>query len=87
VRAPETRAPWITDRPTPPQPITATVEPGRTFAVLIAAPTPVVMPQPISAPTSHGTSGSSLIAPCQGTTISSAQVPQPAMPKAVVSPP
>ena len=86
VVAPDTRAPWITDRPTPPHPITATVDPGLTFAVLITAPTPVVMPQPISAATSNGTSGSTLIAPCQGMTTSSAHVPHPAMPNAGVSP-
>ena len=43
-------------RPTPPQPKTATVEPGSTFAVLSAAPTPVVTPQPISAARSSGMS-------------------------------
>ena len=40
----------------PPQPITATVSPGRTWAVLITAPTPVVTPQPISAARSSGMS-------------------------------
>ena len=39
-------APWITDRPMPPRPNTATVEPGSTLAVLSTAPMPVVMPQP-----------------------------------------
>ncbi len=39
-------APWITDRPTPPSPNTATVAPGSTLAVLSTAPMPVVMPQP-----------------------------------------
>ena len=33
--APQSAAPWMTFRPTPPQPKTATVCPGRTFAVLI----------------------------------------------------
>ena len=47
--APATRAPWIVDVPTPPQPMTATVAPGPTFAVLTAAPKPVVNPQPMSA--------------------------------------
>ena len=56
IRAPAMRAPWITDRPTPPAPYTATVEPGFTRAVLRAAPTPVVTPQPISAAMSNGTS-------------------------------
>src|SRR5438270_13226047 len=47
--APAMRAPWMTAWPTPPQPMTATVEPGLTCAVLRAAPTPVVTPQPMSA--------------------------------------
>ena len=40
----------------PPQPITATVSPGRTFEVWIAAPTPVVTEQPIRAARSSGMS-------------------------------
>ena len=50
--APDRRAPWITAMPTPPQPITATVAPGSTRAVLITAPTPVTTPQPTSAASS-----------------------------------
>ena len=42
--------------PTPPQPITATVSPGRTLAVFTAAPKPVITPQPISAARSSGIS-------------------------------
>ena len=42
--------------PTPPQPMTATDEPASTSAVLMAAPRPVVTPQPISAAMSNGTS-------------------------------
>ena len=53
--APAMRAPWITAWPTPPQPRTATLAPGLTFAVLSAAPTPVVTPQPMSAALSSGT--------------------------------
>src|SRR5881296_2126750 len=41
IRAPPMRAPWIAARPTPPQPNTATMEPGSTRAVFRAAPTPV----------------------------------------------
>ncbi len=41
--------PWTTFSPTPPQPTTATVSPGRTRAVLSAAPTPVMTAHPISA--------------------------------------
>jgi hypothetical protein len=36
--APQTRAPWITLSPTPPQPSTTTDEPGCTFAALTAEP-------------------------------------------------
>ena len=78
--APQTRAPWITLMPTPPQPKTTTVEPGSTLAVLMAAPTPVMTAQPISEATSKGTSSSILMAPCQGMIVSSAHVPAPAMP-------
>ncbi|OLE22899.1 MAG: hypothetical protein AUG49_17610 [Catenulispora sp. 13_1_20CM_3_70_7] len=78
--APAMRAPWITAMPTPPAPITATEEPGCTRAVLNTAPTPVVTPQPSSAPTSNGTSSGIFTAHCQGTTISSAKVPLPAKP-------
>ena len=38
--APAIRAPWIAESPTPPQPITSTESPGRTFAVFSTAPTP-----------------------------------------------
>ncbi len=75
--APAIRAPWITDWPTPPQPITATLAPGRTPAVLSAAPRPVVTPQPSRA------SSSSARLVCTGTTeascttMASANVPQP----------
>ena len=54
--APAMAAPWMQLRPMPPQPITATVEPGSTLAVLNTAPTPVVTPQPISAARSSGMS-------------------------------
>ena len=48
--------------PTPPQPNTTTDEPGVTLAVLMAAPTPVVTPQPMSEAISKGMSSSILIA-------------------------
>jgi hypothetical protein len=54
--APAMAAPLIAARPTPPQPITATVSPGRTLEVWIAAPTPVITPQPIRAARSSGMS-------------------------------
>jgi hypothetical protein len=54
--APAMAAPLIADRPTPPQPMTATVSPGRTLEVWIAAPTPVITEQPIRAARSSGMS-------------------------------
>src|ERR1700730_2421601 len=56
--APASAAPLTADNPTPPQPITATVEPGSTLAALSTAPTPVITPQPTSAARSNGMSGS-----------------------------
>ncbi len=78
--APAMRAPWITAWPTPPQPITATVEPGSTCAVLSAAPTPVVTPQPMSASTSSGRSVSTFTSENCDATIISEKVPRPVMP-------
>ena len=77
--APAMRAPWSTDWPTPPQPMTATVDPGRTRAVLSAAPTPVVTPQPIRASCSGGRSVSTLTTEDSSTVIASAKVPRPVM--------
>ncbi|MCY1422386.1 hypothetical protein D9M71_380630 [compost metagenome] len=54
--APANTAPLIAARPMPPQPITATVSPGRTLAVLNTAPVPVVTAQPSSAARSIGMS-------------------------------
>ena len=54
--APTATAAISAERPTPPQPITATRSPGRTPAVFQTAPTPVVTAQPTSAATSNGTS-------------------------------
>ena len=42
----------MAEMPTPPHPKTTTEEPTSTWAVLTAAPTPVVTPQPIRAPIS-----------------------------------
>ncbi len=71
--------------PTPPQPITATDEPASTWAVLMAAPRPVVTPQPIRAAISNGTSSGIGTAQPAPTTTSSVKVPVPAKPK--TSPP
>ena len=65
------------DRPTPPSPMTATLEPGRTSAVLSTAPTPVDTQQPISAATAGSTPSGSAIAAASGTTVASAIVPIP----------
>ena len=70
-------APWITLRPTPPQPITATVSPRRMSAVFAAAPKPVSTPQPMSAARVSGTSSSMRIVEISGHTSSSEKVPRP----------
>src|SRR6266550_2527292 len=69
----------MTAVPTPPQPTTATVEPGSTRAVLSAAPTPVVTPQPISANCSAGRSVSTFTTDCSLIVITSENVPRPVM--------
>ena len=71
------RAPCTTFRPTPPQPITATDEPGATFAVLNTAPTPVVTAQPTSAARSNGIVGSILTRLSTCSVAYSAITPQP----------
>ena len=75
--APAMRAPWITFRPTPPQPNTATEAPGFTLAVLNTAPTPVVTAQPTSAARSSGTAGSIFTRLSTCSTAYSAITPQP----------
>ena len=47
-------APWMTERPTHPAPKMATLEPSSTLAVMVAAPYPVVMPQPSKQALSKG---------------------------------
>ena len=71
------RAPWITDSPTPPQPITPTVASGGTPAVLRTAPRPVATAQPTIATTSSGTSLRIFTAPERGTTTRSANAETP----------
>ena len=56
VAAPAMAQPCTALSPTPPAPKTTQVEPGATLAVLIAAPTPVMTPQPTSAQRSSGVS-------------------------------
>src|SRR5258708_6523794 len=54
--APAIAAPFTAERPMPPQPNTATVAPGGTFAVFITAPAPVMTPQPTRQPMLSGMS-------------------------------
>ncbi len=77
--APAILAPWSTAVPTPPQPMIATDEPGLTSAVFSAAPTPVVMPQPMSASWSSGTLVSTLTIEDSWQVITSEKVPRPVM--------
>ena len=70
--APAIRAPWMHDSPTPPQPMTATLAPAGTCAVLRTAPTPVATAHPTIAITSSGASERTLMAPDSGTTARSA---------------
>src|SRR5262245_12981875 len=58
--APAATAPMSDASPTPPRPMTATLAPAGTFAVLTTAPTPVSTAQPNSAAWSSGSSGSIL---------------------------
>jgi hypothetical protein len=71
--APASFAPIMTLRPAPPAPKTATLLPGRTRAVLSAAPTPVVTAQPMSAATVRGMSLPSTTQHASGTTVWSAK--------------
>ena len=70
--APAAAAPISADRPTPPQPNTATRSPGATRAVRHAAHTPVVTAQPTSAATANGTSAAMGMQERSGTTVCSA---------------
>ena len=77
--APLMRAPWMTLRPTPPQPMTATVSPFLMSAVFIAAPTPVSTPHPMRAATLMSTSSGIFTAPISGMTVCSENVPDAAI--------
>ncbi len=72
--APTATAAISAERPTPPQPITATRSPGRTPAVFQTAPTPVVTAQPTRLATSNGTSFGIGTHDRSGTTHASANV-------------
>ncbi len=71
--APAIAAPFTAESPMPPQPITATVEPGSTLAAWNTAPTPVITPQPTSAQRSSGTSSRTFTTACSCTSIFSAK--------------
>ena len=77
--APAMRAPWITLRPTPPQPTTATVSPFLIEAVFNAAPVPVSTPQPMSAATFMSRSSGIFTQPMAGTIETSENVPDAAI--------
>ena len=64
--APAIRAPCTIEMPMPPAPITSTVAPSGTCAVLSTAPTPVCTAQPITHTISSGVSSGTLIAPLTG---------------------
>ena len=63
------------DSPTPPSPMTTTLDPGSTGSVFVTAPTPVATQHPISAATSGGVPSGIGIAAAAGTTWASAIVP------------
>ena len=71
--APAIRAPAITWRPTPPQPITHTESPGAIRAAFRTAPIPVTTPQPSSAACQSGSSAGTFTAPAAATTVCSAK--------------
>jgi len=71
------RAPWITARPMPPRPNTATLSPSATLAVLCTAPMPVVTPQPSRHTCSGLACGLTLASDTSATTVYSEKVEQP----------
>ena len=75
--APASTAPITHDRPTPPRPMTATLAPTGTSAVLSTAPTPVDTQQPMSAATAGSTPSGRGMAAASGTTVAPAIVPMP----------
>jgi hypothetical protein len=68
IEAPDIRAPWTTESPTPPRPKTTTVSPGRTFAVFTTAPMPVGTPHPSRQARSKGRELSTLATEISGST-------------------
>ncbi len=76
-RAPAYSAPATAALPTPPQPMTATVSPWRTGAVLTAAPQPAMTPQPSRPAAAGSASGSTLVHCPAATSVFSANAPMP----------
>ena len=75
--APCSRQPATAPRPTIPAPKTTQVEPSRTLAVLIAAPSPVERPQANRQARSSGASGLTFASAISGITVYSAKVEVP----------
>ena len=73
-RRPAGRQPMTAPSPTMPAPKTTHVEPGSTFAVFIAAPSPVERPHANSAAPSSGASGLIFASAISGITVYSAKV-------------
>lgn len=59
-------APWMQERPTPPQPSTTTELPAFAFAALVTEPKPIITPQPSSAADRNGIATSILVTACRG---------------------
>ena len=76
--APAIRAPCTIDIPMPPRPVTSTVDPTSTFALLNTEPTPVWTAHPMTQAISRGVSWSSLTTADSGTIVFSEK---PATPK------
>ena len=75
--APASTDPAIAAMPTPPHPMTATVEPRPTLPVLIAAPSPAITPHP-SRPTAAARADGSTLVHCPAATrVFSAKAPMP----------
>ena len=75
--APARAAPAIAAAPTPPQPMTATVEPRPTLPVLMAAPRPAITPQPSRPTAAARADGSTFVHWPAATSVFSAKAPMP----------
>jgi len=77
VRAPAMFAPAMAATPTPPQPITAMESPRPTPPVLIAAPSPAMMPQPSRPAAAADAAASTLVHWPAATKVNSVKAPMP----------